>query len=243
MPGRKTRRDPQTIVLERQLGLSGLRAQAAVDLLFDRFTSPEDWAERWGQLGPAVLGQIRRRVIAEAMALSGEYLAGYGQVVPDDYRPTPGRARSWESLASRAVPQARARMASQGMSLAEALGVERRFWQGLATGEPHRVARQSVADTATRWARIPEAGACDFCEMLATRGAAYYTGGGGDPATRGALRSEDPLQYHDRCRCVAQPVEDPIDIEASKLAGKARWEQLKAEGRVPKINRSRRVRR
>lgn len=46
----------------------------------------------------------------------------------------------------------------------------------------------------TAWRRAPEAGACDFCLMLATRGAVYKT-----QRTAG-----DGNKYHRRCRCRAE---------------------------------------
>ncbi len=43
------------------------------------------------------------------------------------------------------------------------------------------------------WRRVPEAGACDFCLMLATRGAVYRT----------AQTAGDGNDYHRHCRCDA----------------------------------------
>jgi hypothetical protein len=50
-----------------------------------------------------------------------------------------------------------------------------------------------------QWRRVPRPGACDFCLMLATRGAAYRT-------RESALFTEDGRRYHDFCRCTAQLV-------------------------------------
>lgn len=69
-----------------------------------------------------------------------------------------------------------------------------------ADTEPHRVAREATAVTASehgmRWARIPEPGACAFCRMLASRGAVY--------TKETVLRTDDGLKYHPHCRCRAK---------------------------------------
>ena len=49
------------------------------------------------------------------------------------------------------------------------------------------------------WRRVPRPGACDFCLMLATRGAVYSS-------RRAAMFSTDGRRYHDFCRCRAQLV-------------------------------------
>lgn len=60
--------------------------------------------------------------------------------------------------------------------------------------------RSTVVESATRnrlaYARAPEPGACRFCVMLASRGAAY-----------GSARSAgEGNRWHDNCRCVVEPV-------------------------------------
>lgn len=59
--------------------------------------------------------------------------------------------------------------------------------------------RDTIVDNSRRdpksagWARLPEAGTCSFCALLATRGAVY---------------KEDTVGFksHDHCRCHAEPV-------------------------------------
>ena len=60
--------------------------------------------------------------------------------------------------------------------------------------------------TGIRWARVPDAGACDFCMMLATRGAVYLTresavGKGG---------------YHSNCRCLPVPSNEYVISDRAK---------------------------
>lgn len=51
--------------------------------------------------------------------------------------------------------------------------------------------------TRVAYARIPRAGCCSFCAMLASRGAVYKS-----EQTAGGIGN----RYHDNCRCVATPV-------------------------------------
>lgn len=74
--------------------------------------------------------------------------------------------------------------------------------------------RQTIVETAnrspaiTRYRRVAQPGACDFCEMLAGRGAVYtsaasagsVTGRQGKP--RGNRRITE--SYHDHCRCYVE---------------------------------------
>lgn len=51
------------------------------------------------------------------------------------------------------------------------------------------------------WRRVPRPGACDFCLMLATRGAVY--------SSREVALGRDGRKYHDFCRCRVQLVTNP----------------------------------
>lgn len=95
-------------------------------------------------------------------------------------------------------------------------GVERALArsQGVSTtvvgSEAHRVAREmsvfQITDPSspfTRWRRVPSPGACDFCLILATRGAVYRNA---ETAKRG----------HVNCRCV---------VEAAGIEG-GRWSAI-----------------
>lgn len=94
---------------------------------------------------------------------------------------------------------------ANGMKTDVAIGMAQRALTSLAATEPYRVARAAVAQTATTdtnfvgWRRVPEAGACSFCLMLATRGAAYTS-----KAT--AEQTSKALRYHRNCRCRSEPV-------------------------------------
>lgn len=81
-------------------------------------------------------------------------------------------------------------------------GREAAFQQIAASLVRHslQAGRSTIAESAVRnritYARAPEPGACKWCIMLASRGAVY-----------GSARSAgEGNQWHDNCRCVAEPV-------------------------------------
>lgn len=88
-----------------------------------------------------------------------------------------------------------------GMKAEQAIEMSFRQLVGMATTEPYRLARNVTAEVTITdrsfagWRRVPEPGACSFCRMLATRGAAYLS-----KDTAAGRR------YHQRCRCTAEPV-------------------------------------
>jgi hypothetical protein len=75
---------------------------------------------------------------------------------------------------------------------------------------------------AVGWARIPNAGACSFCLLLATRGGVYKSEATALRTTARSGRGED-VSYHDNCRCTAEVLFDD-DYELS--ADVQRWEQV-----------------
>ena len=58
-------------------------------------------------------------------------------------------------------------------------------------------ARDHGRYTRTAVARVPEAGACAFCRMLASRGAVYGS-------AESAQSTKDGRRFHDHCRCSTQ---------------------------------------
>ena len=52
----------------------------------------------------------------------------------------------------------------------------------------------AIAGDGTRYARVPEPGACPFCLMLASRGAVY--------TKTTVVTAKDMHRYHDNCRCL-----------------------------------------
>lgn len=94
---------------------------------------------------------------------------------------------------------------ANGMKAEEALAMSERTLTSLAASEPHRVARGVIAAVTTEsplyvgWQRVPEANACSFCRLLASRGGAYTS-------RASASQTSKALRYHRNCRCTAVPV-------------------------------------
>lgn len=85
-------------------------------------------------------------------------------------------------------------------------------------------ARETVANNiadGAKFARVPEPGACNWCLMLASRGAVYsHDTAGMTQATR----------YHDHCRCVAIEVSDDAPLPAVNRELEAAWKQATKGG-------------
>ncbi|AKK05231.1 hypothetical protein CMUST_15775 (plasmid) [Corynebacterium mustelae] len=69
-------------------------------------------------------------------------------------------------------------------------------------------ARETVAEATrvagTRFARVPQPGACNFCLMLASRGDVY--------SEKTVLQRSRGGSYHDNCSCLAIEVQTPADL-------------------------------
>lgn len=77
--------------------------------------------------------------------------------------------------------------------------------------------------TRTAVARVPEAGACAFCRMLASRGAVYGS-------AEKAQSTKDGKRFHDNCRCSTQIARvDGADLPASVKALEIEWSRFSGE--------------
>lgn len=101
--------------------------------------------------------------------------------------------------------------------------------QRLVAAPARRTVEMGVARAGTRYARLPEPGACDFCLMLASRGAVYSakTVVGGRATTerrKYGVKIGDVAKYHDNCRCLGIEVSDgaPLPLINRQLQGA--WE-------------------
>lgn len=84
-------------------------------------------------------------------------------------------------------------------------------------------ARDHGRRTRTAVARIPEAGACAFCRVLASRGAVYGS-------TKSAQLAKDGHRFHDNCRCSAQIARiDGRDLPQSVRDLEREWAQFSEE--------------
>ncbi|TXS79390.1 hypothetical protein CHU72_08470 [Corynebacterium sp. LK12] len=96
-------------------------------------------------------------------------------------------AKYREEFAPELVPMAREKLA----------GVLNR----LVSQPAHDTVAKAVETAGTGYARVPEPGACSFCLMLASRGAAY---------SKASVQSANG--YHDNCRCVGVEVKSDADL-------------------------------
>jgi len=77
--------------------------------------------------------------------------------------------------------------------------------------------------TRTAVARVPEAGACAFCRMLASRGAVYGS-------VEKAQSTKDGSRFHDHCRCSTQiAFVDGRDLPESVRALGMEWDRFAGE--------------
>ena len=77
--------------------------------------------------------------------------------------------------------------------------------------------------TRTAVARVPEAGACAFCRMLASRGAAYGS-------AESAQSTKDGKRFHDNCRCSTQIARiDGRDLPQSVRDLEREWGEFSVE--------------
>ena len=92
--------------------------------------------------------------------------------------------------------------------------------------------RQAITDTvkadkrAKGWARVPNADACAFCLMLATRGAVYSSAraaGQRDATTKWADAKGYINSFHDNCRCTVEPVFGVYEPTARTRDAQALW--------------------
>ena len=96
-------------------------------------------------------------------------------------------AKHREEFAPELVPMAREKLA----------GVLNR----LVSQPAHDTVAKAVETAGTGYARVPEPGACSFCLMLASKGAAY---------SKESVQSANG--YHDNCRCVGIEVKSDADL-------------------------------
>lgn len=92
--------------------------------------------------------------------------------------------------------------------------------------------RQAITDAvksdrqARAWARVPNADACAFCLMLATRGAVYASAeaaGRRDATTKWADAKGYINSFHPNCRCTVEPVFGVYEKTARVRAAEDLW--------------------
>ncbi len=205
--------------LERLRRLTGLR----VDTLTRAVTALDDTVG-WDRL--TMLG-TRATIEAQTTAVTAvtEYLTGildaagvpsFGITVPIQPGVLPsGRPVYGMFSVTRDVVRHRV---GAGMEFVEAQDRSANFLVGKAASEPHRIGRDGPLATGLqdprfdRFQRIAEPGACQFCKMLATRGAVYLTA-----ETAGQGR-----RFHSMCRCGISIEPSPEAVAASTRVSRQR---------------------
>lgn len=104
---------------------------------------------------------------------------------------------------------------------------------GLAQRDVLDVGRNTLLDAihadkkAKGWARVPEAGACSFCLLLATRGAVYRE----HSFTNANFKFSGPgaFKTHDHCRCSLEPIFGPYEPSAQVRHAQTLYQQAKSQ--------------
>lgn len=198
---------PTVAEFERRLERARRRAGLRLDTLVRSVLDMDDDAG-WSRL--SVLGtRTITEAQDEAIAAVGDYLTATATTAGWPERPVvvpirPGLLQSGQ-LVARFVAGTRdavgARM-NAGATFPEALTASGNIVTAVGASEPHRIGRDGTLAAAltdsrfTRYRRVPEARACAFCLMLASRGAVYLT-----ESTAGAGR-----KFHSHCRCRIEAV-------------------------------------
>lgn len=166
-------------------------------------------------------------------------------VSPVELDPVP--RKSWQALAGFSV---------SGQTLA-GQSANQMFFGLLSGGFTRRVteaasdtmAENAAAQGGMRYQRVPAAGCCAFCAMLASRGGAYRSKGAAagvvgrgqsvEYRKRGGLKETRPRgsralgqPFHDNCRCSAVAVADGNTVDLGKQAEKYFYAYAEAREKV-----------
>lgn len=99
----------------------------------------------------------------------------------------------------------------------------------LVASPARKTVEAAVSKAGTKYARVPEPGACPFCLMLASRGAVY---------TRDTvLKASNMGSYHDNCRCLGIESEGDHDLPRVNQELQELWKDTAEEyGDTPDID-------
>lgn len=123
------------------------------------------------------------------------------------------------------TPRLVAERVAAGATPAEALATSATWVTQVAGSVAHETARQGTAVAAqalpvfSGWRWDPEAGACPWCRMQASRGAVF---------------TADTVRHsHSHCRCDAVEVVDRAEAARIRQDGRDEWARMQAAGDVP----------
>lgn len=213
-------------------GLAIAAGKGARDVLAAmRTADPKDFASAWPVIGKRITEVVTKGqksslylstwYLAEAIAIATNAPAGLV-----DVKDTTGRLRTGLSVGQYVArtPDVITARISDGMKPELAVDMSTRRLVGLASTEPHRIARAAVAygavndERITGWRRVAEANACSFCRMLASKGAAYTSRESANVTSSGQ-------KYHLHCHCYAEVV---FSSQAAEInaAGAQAWGEM-----------------
>ena len=173
-------------------------------LLALRGVGAQGFTVGWPGFSETVAAEFMAAQVAALAVVEDCLSALVGAPVVTDPAPYVGRvgARSLDEFLA-ITPDAWAARVAGGLTPVEATVAQANQLAGSVATDVHAVARNATIDAAnadprfTGWARVAEPGACDWCRMLAGRGAAYES-------KQIATRTAAGKRYHRRCRCTAR---------------------------------------
>lgn len=196
-----------------------------------------DMRRIWPQLRTATPATIRDTLVALTPQLSDRYGAVATSMAAEWFESVTGATARLADLTPREAVAISTRAVAGGLwdgrsELAFDRIISATTRHSLQPGRS-TIARSSSANR-MRYARAPEPGACAWCLMLASRGAVYTAesavrvGGGAAPA--GAGRRAAGNDYHDDCRCVAEPARDDSELSYDRGALYSRYRAAWSRG-------------
>jgi hypothetical protein len=173
----------------------------AIRTMWNQAIVPAEFSKSWYNVGPVINTVVSTHNQMSA-AQAAQFYANSRVVAGFSHRPVPGHVPDETYIGNVVGAMGPGQFyhfldgdytedESSNMALDALLGAAERM---ILMGGRDTVTDASVQDpVAEGWERIATAGACDFCTMLAGRGAVYKE----DTAD---------FQAHDHCGCVAAPV-------------------------------------
>ena len=184
-----------------------------------------DLAALWRAVDGQDVEFLRDALQAEVPGVVDPYLAAAGDITADWYEaqdPELAHVARPAALVDEGQLQATARWAAGTVLTRTPVSpldlLAGSMQRALFNESRETIIQNSDAEPGARWARHASANACEFCRMVATRGAVYASesaastvGGRGSTGGRGGgvrTRGNQAIgsKYHDHCHCIAVPV-------------------------------------
>ena len=184
-----------------------------------------DLAALWRAVNGQDVEFLRDALQAEVPGVVDPYLAAAGDITADWYEaqaPDLNYVARPAALVDEGQLQATARWAAGTVLTRTPVSpldlLAGSMQRALFNESRNTIIENAEVEPGARWARHASANACEFCKMVATRGAVYASesaassvGGRGSTGSRGGgvrTRGNQAIgsKYHDHCHCIAVPV-------------------------------------